>query len=100
MFYFALKPIKSCSEDPDILIPCSFDVPSGNGGRTKIICDPANQDKKTMNEELSGVDFATQKPEPFFINCPLMKCKVNLIDTPGIGDNRLVLIELIMFNEQ
>ena len=85
--------MESCSEDPDILIPCSFDIPSGDGERIEIKCNPSNQGMETINEDLSGVNSATQKPKPFFINCPRMKCKVNLIDTPGIGDTRLVVFK-------
>ena len=80
--------MQSCSDDPDILIPCSFDIPSGTGGRIPIKCNPTNQGTESTNENLTGVDSATQKPKPFFINCPIMKCKINLIDTPGIGDTR------------
>ena len=75
-------------EETDILIPCSFDIPSGNGDRIQVLCNPTNLGKESTNEDLSCVNSATQKPKPFFINCPPMKCKINLIDTPGIGDTR------------
>ena len=80
---------KSCVDDPEVLIPCSFEIPSGDGRRIPIIFNPSNAGQESTNENLSGINSATQKPKPFIINCPLFKCRVNLIDTPGIGDTRL-----------
>ena len=79
---------ESCSDDPNILIPCKFDIPSEDGERIQIICNPTNQGTESTNEDLSGSNSATQFPKPYYINCAPAQCKVNLIDTPGIGDTR------------
>ena len=83
-----LKVRSSCIDDPEVLIPCSFEIPSGDGKRIPIIFNPSNAGVESTNENLSGIHSATQKPKPFIINCPQFKCRVNLIDTPGIGDTR------------
>ena len=91
-----LNLVKSCSEDPHILIPCSFEVPVEGGKRQTIRFNPSNQGSEHTNENLSGHQSATQNAKAFYINCARMQCRINFIDTPGIGDTRYFFDRIMM----
>ena len=77
-----------------MLIPYSFGIQCGDE-RIQVELEKEEHFEE-INEDLSGFNSGTQKPTSYIINCPSFNCRVNFIDTPGIGDTRLAYFQYFL----